>query len=412
MFHRKNLAVCVSVAALLAAAPAFSEDMGYSENTLTGNWGGARQKLADKGVTVDLVYKQDVMSVVSGGNERGTRLLDNQDLIIGLDGEKLFGIKGNSAVIQFLNNMGAEPDGSLIGSLGGVDNIETAYPTGKLYQAFVQQNFLDDSLSVLAGVYDLNSEFYVNDPAGLFLHPTYGIGTDMAQSGLNGPSIFPTTSLSARVRYHPCDMSYLQFAVLDAVPGDTRNGKGTHIFHKIGGNDGALMVAEGGLTPEGSKIAAGYWRYTEKFDDLTRTNALGAPLREHAQGFYLLGDHQFYKEEGSDTQGLAAFARLGFANDEVHPVDYSWAVGAVYTGLFPSRDDGQLGLAVSGAHLGKDYRVANGAESSETQLELTYSDNLTPWLAIQPDVQYIMNPGANPTEDDALVLGTRLTLSF
>ena len=52
------------------------------------------------------------------------------------------------------------------------------------------------------------------------------------------------------------------------------------------------------------------------------------------------------------------------------------------------------------------------SESFETGFELTYSDNLTPWLAIQPDVQYILNPGTDPAADNALLLGTRLTLTF
>jgi porin len=54
---------------------------------------------------------------------------------------------------------------------------------------------------VKIGLYDLNSEFDVIEAAALFLNPSHGIGPDFAQSGRNGPSIFPVTSLAIRGEY-------------------------------------------------------------------------------------------------------------------------------------------------------------------------------------------------------------------
>jgi carbohydrate-selective porin OprB len=34
------------------------------------------------------------------------------------------------------------------------------------------------------------------------------------------------------------------------------------------------------------------------------------------------------------------------------------------------------------------------------------------WLSVQPDVQYIFNPGACASADNALVAGLRVNLSF
>lgn len=406
-----RFAASLLTATLLTAAPAVAEDMpSYADSTLTGNWGGYRDSWAASGITTDIVYKVDVMSVVSGGLHTGTRTLDNLDVIVGFDGEKLFGSKGTSAVIQFLNNMGAEPNGSLVGSVGGVDNIEVTEPTGKLYQAFIQQNWNDDKVSLLAGLYDLNSEFYVTNSSGLFLHPTFGIGTDMAQSGQNGPSIFPTTSLAARLMVAPTDNTYIQAAVLDAVAGDVGDANGTQI--SLGNNEGALYVAEFGYLPEAGKLAIGAWRYSEDFYHLTQVDALGNPTKDHAQGFYVIGEHELYAEPNAEGQGLVGFARLGFANEAVHQVDYSWALGVNYTGLFAGRDAGQFGFAVNGAHNGGEFKQLGTFDSSETAFELTYSDMLTNWLSVQPDVQYVMNPGTDPTVDDALVLGSRFTIAF
>ena len=58
--------------------------------------------------------------------------------------------------------------------------------------------------------------------------------------------------------------------------------------------------------------------------------------------------------------------------------------------------------------------------SSETYLELTYQYQVTPWLQLQPDIQYVFNPGGgilNPNDPattvrNELVLGLRTNILF
>ena len=45
-------------------------------------------------------------------------------------------------------------------------------------------------------------------------------------------------------------------------------------------------------------------------------------------------------------------------------------------------------------------------------IEATYSDEIVPGVAIQPDVQYIVNTGADRSIEDALVLGLRLIVAW
>jgi porin len=65
----------------------------------------------------------------------------------------------------------------------------------------------------------LNSEFDAIESAKLFVNPSHGIGADFAQTGLNGPSIFPFAGLAVRLRAERGPFS-VQVAALDAVPGD------------------------------------------------------------------------------------------------------------------------------------------------------------------------------------------------
>jgi len=76
----------------------------------------------------------------------------------------------------------------------------------------------------------------VIETAGLFINSSFGIGPDYAQSGQNGPSIYPFTSVALRLAYQQTDNYYLQAAVFDGVSGDPDDSKGTHI--RCSGGDG------------------------------------------------------------------------------------------------------------------------------------------------------------------------------
>lgn len=112
--------------------------------------------------------------------------------------------------------------------------------TAKLYEAWIQKNSVGNRISVLAGLYDLSSEFYRLQSAGLFLNSSFGTGPEFAQSGVSGPSIFPDTSVGIRVAYKPAEGVVIRGAVLDGVPVNRPDGSRS-VFE---GGDGALIVAE------------------------------------------------------------------------------------------------------------------------------------------------------------------------
>ena len=53
-----------------------------------------------------------------------------------------------------------------------------------------------------------------------------------------------------------------------------------------------------------------------------------------------------------------------------------------------------------------------GDGKAETIVEATYKDEVLPGLSLQPDVQYVVHPGADPTIRNALVLGLRVQFDF
>ena len=394
-----------------------------------------RNRLFGAGIDFDVVYRGDVMSNLSGGIKRGTGTVGNLDVRLMFDGEKLFGLHGSSLFLNAVSGLGGKPNAQFTGSFQGINNNEVTTNTAKLYQAWVQQTLWDDRLSLLAGLYDLNAEFYVTDTAGLFLHPGSGVGVELGQTGVNGPSISPTSSVAFRVKLQPTPDWYAQAAVFDGVPGSPGNPRGTHVQFNKG--DGALVIAEVGYLhgdhgqvflsdrdrddkadqPLG-KYALGTWYYTASFDDLVDVDDAGNRVRRNNnQGVYALAERSLYREPDDASQGLSAFIRYGVANDDINRLDYFLYAGAAYTGLIPGRDVDQLGFSVSNAHNGAKYLQSqrnDGAavDNSETVLELTYRTQITPWLALQPNLQYVINPNTNPQRGNATVLGVRFELAL
>lgn len=411
---RNRLARLMAVG-LVASNVALADDApDWGAETISGDWGGTRSSLYDKGVTVELSHKSDALANISGGVASGGVVLMNSDASVSVDMEKLAGWAGGSAFVQYHVQHGNQSINNYAGSFAGVDNIETGTSTGQFYQAWLQQNSADDSLSLLAGLYAIDSEFYVTDTSGLFLQPPYGMSAEMAQTGRNGPPVFPMGALALRLKYTASDF-YVQGALTDGVPGNLNDAHGTQI--RLDKGDGTLAVVEFGYTPaveEGSynKTSFGLWRYSARANDLVDVDVLGNPVQRIDQGFYVLAERTLFAEQGNAGQGLSGFVRFGTANKDVYQADWSGSLGLNYQGLFDGRDDDAAGIAVTTSHASAKYRLANAAESSETVVELTYRAQLQSWLAVQPMVQRIFNPNMDGAIRDAWVVGARLEAAF
>ncbi len=361
-------------------------------------------------VQLSVGYKLDLMGVAAGGAARGARVLDNLLVAGDVDLDAAAGWRGASAHASLLNNLGGQPN-TLVGALQGVDNIEVGRHRPKLYEAWVDQALAGGRLDVRAGLYDTNSEFDVTDGAGIFLGPTYGISSELAATGVAGPSIFPSTALAVRANLQPSKDVYLRVAAIDAKAGAIGDPGGVDTSFQ----DGLLVIGEAAWTGRG-KIALGAWGYTRRQDDIRDVDRTGAPVPRVARGAYVAIEQPILVQSGQGV-GLSAFLRLGVSDGDTTPLAGAGAVGLAASHLFASRPGSALGVAVSWGELSPKYR-ANGADSGtplaarESALEVTYADKLSEHLTLQPDLQFIHRPGGDPGARDALVIGMRSALAF
>ena len=391
----------------------------FQTDTLTGNWNHSRTKLFEQGINLEVEYIGDLFSQVAGGLDQETGFSGLLALELHIDGDRLLGWQGSQFFVYGTGTHGRDFFRDA-GSVFGVSNI-VATDTFKLMEFWYQQSFLEDQLSFLLGLYDVNSEFDVRPTAQLFINGTFGVGVDFSGSGKNGLSTFPLTSLTARVKVQPTSSLYYLGAVLDGVPGDLNNPNGTQII--LDQEDGLLIAQEIGyhspsISPGVNKAGFGVWFYTTELDDQVRVDTNGNPLKHSGTyGIYFFADAALYLESDSSNRGLYSFFRIGMAEEDVNSVDFYFDAGLVYQGLFNSRPEDKLGIGValasfSDGFVEKQKQSQILIEDPEILLEITYRFEMGSGIYLQPDVQFFFNPSQVKDMSNGISAGLRFAVDF
>lgn len=392
---------------LLLAAPASASDL-----NLLGDWGGMRTYLEERGISPDVVLTMDFARNTRGGIDQHGTMLGNLDIMFTIDTKQAGLWENGTFSIYFLgNSVTNRPLTEIVGDLQTTSNIE-AEETFVLYEAWYEHQFSQEAISVLVGLHDYNSEFDVLEFTGLFPNSSPGVQPTISQVG---PSIFPqTTAMAGRLRLSPSENTYIMTALYDGISGDPNHTTRTAVRFDDGDRIFAGLEAGQINGSAGAKdyykIALGTWLHT------ARVELFDGSTNSENKGVYFIAETALYAEN-DNGEGLGGFVEFGLADAKVNQIGSYWSTGINYVGLLPGRNGDILGLAIMTARNGSDYMdfiKAEGGEvdHSETAIELTYRAELLPWLVVQPDLQYIINPSMDPSLDNALVAMVRTEIHF
>jgi len=376
-----------------------------------------RSSLDEKGVVLEAAYTLDYFANTKGGLKRDDTYLTHLDLILTLDTKRLGLWDHGTFRVNMIDNSGGEKfTGDILGDTQGVSNIE-APRTTRIYELWYEHVFFEDKLSVLGGIHDYNSEFDVTEYGGLYVNSSFGIGPEISKNAR--PSIFPLTAPAIRAKIIPNDQWQFLFGVYDGDPGDPNVDE--HFPRSDFDHEGGAFIATeaayhltGDVLPGFIKL--GMWHNTGEFNHVTSVDNNGVPIkRDGNTGGYLVVDKMLYREDvehGSTEQGLGAFLQLGSNKKYVNEVNMYIGGGLNYRGLIPGRDQDEIGLAFAQARINDDLVDAGGRKDHETSIELTYKAQITEHISIQPDFQYVIDPGAVSNVDDAFVVGARFEMAL
>ncbi|MFZ0695333.1 MAG: carbohydrate porin, partial [Alphaproteobacteria bacterium] len=185
----------------------------------------------------------------------------------------------------------------------------------------------------------------------------------------------------------------------------------------------------------------GFWYDTENLADQRYDNtglslaspaSTGIPRSHHGNySIYAVADQMVWQDPEEADRTVGVFARaMGTPEVDRNLIDFSLNLGLTLHEPIKHRDDDTFGVGlgyakVSGRAASLDRDTAfftnsfNPARTSETFVETTYSYAFTPWVQLQPDFQYVFNPGgglanASGTERirDEAVVGLRTNILF
>jgi porin len=377
----KSLQLAAAMAALCATA--FSQDALAQEERTQSAWS------VEGNLTLDL------MANLEGGLKTGSRVLDNALVQFNYDGAAS-GLPGVTATVGALYNGNQAVSGDLVGDLQGISNIETGTQALRPYEVWIAKAFGDGGPSLKAGLIDLNGTFDAPGVSALFLNPSHGIVASFAQSGANGPSIFPTLGLAVVGTATLGEGISVRAGFFDPVPGNPDKPERSDVRWRS--DDGALGVFEVERATDNARFALGGWTYTNA--------KAGSVAQDQGGNAGLYGTVEF-NPEGP----VGIFMRAGTADPDRNDVSSYLGAGVVWTGPIAARKDDQLGLAIAHVNTSKPARAA-GLGDSETNIELTWAAPISGGFAVQGDLQYVINPGADAALSNAFVAGLRLSWSF
>ena len=289
-----------------------------------------------------------------------------------------------------------------VGDLQGISNIE-AHRGAEILEGWLEL-ISPIGLGLKGGILNSNGDFDSIEPAQFFINSSHGIGPDLSSVGANGPSIFPETGLGAIAFFEEKKWSIKlgTFDPLTRASGSELN-KASNIDWDF--SDGVLMVSELQVSTTDSRISLGIWtssfslekNYTE-LSNLSNTKGMYTSLsRSDSFGdtYIRLGLSES-KNAYIDRYVGAGWIKNISSSSNFLPkslIGISWASARL----------GDLGLfsELAGVELNKDDH------SFEHILEISSNTKLSDNLQLQPNLQFIMQPGAQVRAQSRLVLGIR-----
>ena len=412
--HSLSLAL-ILVAALAAPASATDNVVGpflqslVDQPPLSGNWFGFRDTLAEWGITSNIRYATDLQASVLGGRRTGKAYAGQLGVDVSVDMQKLAGLQGLTFDVS----------GDWSSGTNLSDDIGNFFPVAqffegrnvRLYNMFLQQSLFDGRLDLKVGRFSTGADFLTAPADVSLVNEALNPIVLAIQANVPGVTAEPNATWGARVVTRPTESLSVSMGAFYSDPTlDQLEANGTEFG--IDDRAGGFFIGEVAYLvnhAKGAKGLPGRYRVGAYYDS-NRYTFLRDPAREQRgnYGFFLAGEQMVYREAESD-QGLSVFCAFIHAPlERINTLPYFASAGVSYRGLLPGRDADSAAFALYYGGFSRDLPD----QTYELVLEWTYAIAFSRRVALQPNIQYVMNPGGRAKVDNALVVGVQLWIEF
>jgi porin len=408
------LAIFLLAPARAGEAPAanpYSGDI-WTRSTLTGDWWGIRNQLAEKGVTLDVSVTQIGQGVVRGGKSGAWQYGGRGDIVMNIDSQKLGLWPGAFLNLEAEGNWASAVNANT-GALMPVNNSQILPLPGENFDLISLNfsQFLSPYFGLTIGKYatmtatsgDMN-EFahgkgdtqFMNlalsfNPLLLFTVPYSTLGT--------GVIVLPTKDPKEAI---------VTLMVLQA------NGQpNTSGFGDLDGNN-IVLLAEGRLRTNFFSLTGHqlfgttfsnkkFTSIDQRLGSIVETRALDG--KKGSWNLYYNFDQYLYEPKKGVDKGVGLFGRLGVADGDPNFMKFFGSFGVGGKGVFDSRPLDQFGLGYYFINIANPTIQGPLQTRSflrdEYGFEAYYNFAITPWLKLTPDIQIVRG-----AQKDKITLGS------
>lgn len=441
--------------ATLFPVPNYAGDL-WQRPRLTGDWGGLRTRLANKGIQFEVDTVHIFQHVTDPGKQRTGRYSGSADYTLKFDTGKAGLWPGGFLKIHGESNFG----NSVNGDTGGISpvNGDALFPglghnrTAVSNLSFLQ--FLAPWVGVILGkieAYDADANEFADDHRTKFLN----LGFDFNLVN----ALAPISSLGAGIVLVPSKDSVVTLTVLD--PNGVPTESGFNNFFEDGvmlGGEGRVTIRPFGLT--GHQLLGFTWSNKQRVSLLQDPTNIARQLlqskfprlqdpgpillrflqrffpgllvpteplnqEQDAWSFYYNFDQYLWSPDRDPNRGVGVFFRFGVADGHTNPIRYQYSFGIGGKGVLPTRERDTFGIGWSRLQFSDHLvpflrdRLDLGLRHEDT-VELYYNLAITGWLNLTADLQ-VIEPGLKKmlTSDGrlknvntAVVTGLRVKVNF
>jgi porin len=412
-----------------------------AQKTATGTWGGTRDALELRGVTVELGYAADFAGNVSGGDRRGSGYAGFAVAGVGVDLDKLMSLPGMALTMSGLWASGRDVSGEDIGNLFAV---QQAFAPGDVYlgQLALSQSLLGDTLTIQAGRLFAGDVFATSPLWNYYVSGGINANLNSISSNIFFP-VTQATTWGARVFYQPTrEWGFIVggYNTDPTVAAPSKHG----VDFSLDMSKGALTIAQVTYSHNqsrdltglpGSVSLGGYYargRFPQ-LDDPTRTDRgnyglylyfdqmlyrgdwleyLGPEHLRADASYALRGRHPYIHEAAAPkdrAHGLTVWGAVYVApRDAINPQMVQAAGGLLYHGMFPGRDHDVTAVGV----ISGIFSERLPQQGAETVIEVNHRFQLTRWFYVTPDFQYVIHPNGFGSVGNAAVFAGEVAIAF
>lgn len=395
----------------------------WSRSTLSGDWGGLRDRWAAKGLTLAFDATYTFQGVASGGFDGSLfeSVSDEDDTESTASGTLAFELDTGAAGLWQGGFLAAELEGragrSVLQRAGSVSAVNSDALFPNVVDDFDEETvavteltftqYFGESVALFGGLMN-TAEGDANEIAGSSLDNEHFLNSALLYSLVEDASV-PNVSLGGGVSYEPSESVSGSLSVFgtsetagenpfDEWHGTTFSTEWT-LAHELAGRAGAQTFgALYGIDARRTDIAS---------DPRTILDGIlqGLPVPSTDDDTWALyyNGHQFI--QGDSDGGWGLFARFGVSDGNPNLVKWNAAGGVGGTGLFPGRDSDRWGLGTFYLAMSDEDLLEGLGVDDEVGGEIFYNVAVTPWLRVTLDTQVI--DSALPVGDTAWVLALR-----